>query len=63
MMEETTGDWRGLHKEELHDLYYSPNIILVIKSGGGGESGGACCMYGGEGFGGETWRKDITWKT
>jgi hypothetical protein len=29
-----TGDWRRLHNEELHNLYYSPNIIRVIKSRG-----------------------------
>jgi hypothetical protein len=27
-----TGEWRKLHKEKLHDLYSSPNIVLVIKS-------------------------------
>jgi hypothetical protein len=27
-----TGACRKLHKEELHDLYSSPNIIRVIKS-------------------------------
>ena len=26
-----TGDWRKLHKEELNDLYCSPNIVRVIK--------------------------------
>jgi hypothetical protein len=28
---EVTGEWRKLHKEELHGLY-SPNILRVIKS-------------------------------
>ena len=27
-----TGKWRQLHKEELNDLYSSPNIVRVIKS-------------------------------
>jgi hypothetical protein len=26
------GGWRKLHSEELHNLYYSPGIIRVIKS-------------------------------
>jgi hypothetical protein len=26
-----TGEWRKLHKEELHDLYSSPSIIRIIK--------------------------------
>jgi hypothetical protein len=27
-----TGVWRKLHNEELNDLYYSSNIVRVIKS-------------------------------
>jgi hypothetical protein len=30
--DELTGEWRKLHNEELHILYYSPNIIRQIKS-------------------------------
>jgi hypothetical protein len=28
--DEIIGDWRKLYNEELHNLYYSPNIIRVI---------------------------------
>jgi hypothetical protein len=27
--EDVTGDWRKLHNEELHDLYFLPHIIRV----------------------------------
>jgi hypothetical protein len=27
-----TGGWRKLHDEELYNLYYSPNIIRMIKT-------------------------------
>jgi hypothetical protein len=28
-----TGDWRKLHNDELHNLYFSPSIITrIIKS-------------------------------
>jgi hypothetical protein len=27
------GGWRKLHNEELHNLYTSPSIIIIIKSG------------------------------
>jgi hypothetical protein len=30
--EETTEEWRKLHKGQLHNLYLSPNIIKQIKS-------------------------------
>jgi hypothetical protein len=26
------GGWRKLHNEELHNMYYSPSIIRIIKS-------------------------------
>jgi hypothetical protein len=30
--DEVTGMWRKLHNEELHDLYFSPSIIRIMKS-------------------------------
>jgi hypothetical protein len=30
--DKVSGEWRKLHKEELNDLYCSPNIFRVIKS-------------------------------
>jgi hypothetical protein len=29
---EEDGSWRKLHSDELHSLYSSPNIVMVIKS-------------------------------
>jgi hypothetical protein len=26
-----TGGWRKLHNKKLHNLYYSPSIIRIIK--------------------------------
>ena len=57
--EEVTGERTGLHKEELHDPYFSPNIVLVIKTKKN-KLGWACsmCVCVGQerciqGFGGE----------
>jgi hypothetical protein len=30
--DEVTGGWRKLHNEELHDLFFLPSIIRIIKS-------------------------------
>jgi hypothetical protein len=30
--DEARGGWRKLHNEELHNLYSSPSIIIIIKS-------------------------------
>jgi hypothetical protein len=31
--DDVRGEWRKLHNGELHDLYFSPNIIRMMKSG------------------------------
>jgi hypothetical protein len=31
--DEVMEEWRRLHKEELNDLYFPPNIVRVIKLG------------------------------
>jgi hypothetical protein len=30
--DEVTGEWRKVHNEELHNLYFLPSIIRTIKS-------------------------------
>jgi hypothetical protein len=64
--DEVTGEWKKLHKNELHILYSSPNIIRQIKSRR--MVGGTCGTYGREeksvqGFGGKARRKETTRKT
>ena len=63
--DEVKREWRKLHNEELNDLYCSPNIVRGIKSrimrwawhvAGMGEERHI------QGFGGETWGEETTWK-
>ena len=55
--DDLTGEWRKLHYEELHDLYFSHKIVRVLKSRRMSWAGHVAHM-GGErriqGFGGET---------
>jgi hypothetical protein len=30
--DEVTGGWRKLHDDELHNLYSSPSVIIMVKS-------------------------------
>jgi hypothetical protein len=41
---EVDGPWRKLHNDELHNLYYSPNIVRVIKSRRMRWAGHVACM-------------------
>jgi hypothetical protein len=51
------GEWRKIHNGKLNDLYFSPNIVRVIKSrrtrwtGHVAGKGETRCIVG---FGGET---------
>jgi hypothetical protein len=40
-----TGDWRKLHNEKLHNLYFSPSIQFEVKED---EMGRACSTNGGD---------------
>jgi hypothetical protein len=42
--DEVTGGWRKLHNEELHNLYSSLNIIMMIKSRRMRWAGHVACM-------------------
>jgi hypothetical protein len=41
---EVAGGWRGLHNEKPHNLYASPNVIMVIKSRRMRWEGHVACM-------------------
>jgi hypothetical protein len=32
LREDVAGGWRKLHNEELHNLYFSPNTVIVVNS-------------------------------
>jgi hypothetical protein len=62
--DEMTGEWRKVHKDDLHILYSSPNIIRQIKSRRMRWAGhvtriGEECV---QGFDGKARRKQTTWK-
>jgi hypothetical protein len=44
--DEVIGDWRKLHSEELHNLYYSPILIRMMKSRKMRWAGHATCVRG-----------------
>jgi hypothetical protein len=48
--EEEDGSRRKLHNAELHNLYYSPNIVRVVKSRRMKWAGHVACMGEGRGF-------------
>jgi hypothetical protein len=64
--DEVTGKWRRLHNEELYDLHCSSNILWVIKSKRIKWTGHVSRIAERRGgyrvFGGETGRKNTTWK-
>jgi hypothetical protein len=51
--DEVTGDGRKLHTEKLHNLYFSPNIIWMIKS--------RKIRWMGNG-GNKSWVQNFSWK-
>jgi hypothetical protein len=58
---EVMGGWRKLHNKKLHNSYFSPDIIRVIKS-----RSMKCVVHEEhvrDNFSWETSRKEITWET
>ena len=62
--DEVTKEWRRLHNRELYALYSSPIIIRVIKLRRLRWAEHVARMWERciQGFSGETWRKEATWK-
>jgi hypothetical protein len=65
--DEVTGGWRKLHNEELHNLYSSPSIIIIVKldvmgkvRSTNGEENESVYVIGGKPTGKETTRKTKT---
>lgn len=58
-----TGGCRQLHSNELHDLHSSLHQGNQIKENEMGDSCGTTGEKSVQGFGGETWWKETTWKT
>ena len=63
--DEVTWERRKLHNEEIKGPYYSPNVIRATRSRRMIWVGHVAYMEGRciQGFGGETWGKETTWKT
>jgi hypothetical protein len=60
------GDWRKLHNEEPHNLYYSPNIIRMVESRRVRWAGHVACMGMRTAYGvlvGKARPKQTPWKT
>jgi hypothetical protein len=64
---EEDGSWRKLHNDELHSLYFSPNIVRAIKSRRMRWTGHVACMGEGRGVyrvlvGRPEWRHRRRWE-
>jgi hypothetical protein len=64
--EEVTGGWRGMHNEELHNLYWFTNIVRMVTPRRMTSAGQIARMEEGECIqdtGGKERRKETTRKT